>query len=197
MPHFSLSFLFLAFLARARGVSTPGKRNHFSPLYKFAFLFLLFSDSILVFLQSGQTKDVDHGGCVGDLGVDTTYSPCVAAAGRGRPTTDRPTDLPCVIRTNTGIRSGREKKDLFVHCTLENAHDVVSAAAVTSGARSFFSFVGGACPLVAAAAAAARRPRGAEPQFRLAARRALDPDRAMSPTAPSPPPRLAGAAVQV
>ena len=116
------------------------------------------------------------------------------------PAGDLPTDLPCVIRTNTGIRSGREKKDLFVHCTLENAHDVVAAAAaaaVTSGARSFFSFVGGACPLVAAAAAAARRPRGAEPQSRLAARRALDTDRAMSPTAPSPPPLLAGAAVQV
>ena len=74
------------------------------------------------------------------------------------PPAERPNDLPCVIRTNTGIRKEkeREKKDLFVHCTLENADDDVVADDVTGGARDFFSFVGGACPPLAAEAAPER-----------------------------------------
>ena len=78
------------------------------------------------------------------------------------PPAERPNDLPCVIRTNTGIRKEkeREKKDLFVHCTLENADDDV-VADVTGGARDFFSFVGGACPPLAAEAAPAPERGGA------------------------------------
>ena len=112
---------------------------------------------------------MDHSGG-GDLGVDTTYSPCVAAG--------RTNDLPWPVLSGQTRELGEgERRKIYLSIALWRT---LSPPPPLPAARTI-SF-----PLWAALVPSRRqrrRPRGAEPQSRLAARRAVDPDRAMGPTA--------------